>query len=174
MFHKNCIDDWFKKDKTCPLCKLQIKVEDNNYKKDENSDIAENNFDRFNNMPEIERNDNIMYSNNNNNIRNKILNKKNKKVVKKAKKQKNEKYNKKSTKQTKNNSNSIKKKNLPKKFLNQKRSLSDEDITDSELFDSLSSLTDEEESSFEDEEEESSFEQYCFRNNNKNNRILYD
>ena len=55
MFHKNCIDDWFKKDKTCPLCKLGIKIEDNNK------------------MPQIERNDTIIY---NNNIRNNIPNKK--------------------------------------------------------------------------------------------------
>lgn len=63
MFHKNCIDDWFKKDKTCPLCKLEIKIEDNNK------------------MPQIERNDTIIY---NNNIRNNIPNKKTKKVVKKG------------------------------------------------------------------------------------------
>ena len=67
MFHKNCIDDWFKKDKTCPFCQLEIKIEDNNK------------------MPQIERNDTIIY---NNNIRNNIPNKKTKKVVKKGNNQK--------------------------------------------------------------------------------------
>ena len=53
MFHKECINDWFKKDKTCPLCKLEIKVDEkdvNNVipeKKEEHTEVA------------IERNNNI-------------------------------------------------------------------------------------------------------------------
>ena len=59
MFHKECINDWFKKDKKCPLCKLEIKVDEKNdnnnvipEKKEEHREVR---IERDNNIEESQR-----------------------------------------------------------------------------------------------------------------------
>lgn len=149
MFHKECIDDWFKKDKTCPLCKLEIKLDDSDeIKKDiENIKDEHNDIEReYNNtIPQIIRNNN----------------KKNKNIFIVNNEKNNQKNNNKQNNKKKNNNNiqSNKKKRLKKGFLKQKHNRFNEEITDEEDF--LEDLDDEDDSY-------NHYNKYITRNSNIN------